>query len=156
MVIFVEQKSFAIISETFEEQSLDDRELRAKCLTKLKSMKGKIFVNKATGISIEVNREIHNELRIKVHVKSGSHRPLARIRFMVIKILPYLLTDSDPDELFVPDYRGRPHVEYSHLFKYNCKINGHFYQAKIRTRKIVGRENRLYFISFDDLEISEK
>jgi hypothetical protein len=155
MIIFKEQKSYAVVEETSEEQLMSDMELRAECLSALKRMKGRVFINKSTRIPIEVNREIHDEIRIKVHVVASKRRPLARIKYLAIKVLSYFLTDSDPDELYTPDYLKRAHVEHSHIFKYKCQINGSFYLVRIRTRKVKEIENRLYFLTFEDLDLTE-
>jgi hypothetical protein len=53
MVIFVEQKSYASVVETLEEQAMPDIELRNECLKYLNALHGRVFINKATGISFE-------------------------------------------------------------------------------------------------------
>jgi hypothetical protein len=156
MIIFVEQKSFASVVETPEEQAMSDVELKALSLIWLKSLRGKIFVNKATGIQIEVHREIKDEMMTKIHVNPSKRRIPARIKMIALKLIPYFLMDSDPDILYEPDYRGRKDIEYSHLFKYECRINGIRFLVKIRTRKRYVTKNRLYFLSFEDLDLMEK
>jgi hypothetical protein len=88
MVIFREQKSYAVITETPEEQLMSDIELRAECLSSLKRMKGKVFINKSTQIPIEVNREIHDEMRVKIRVVVSKRRPLARIKYLESRLYP--------------------------------------------------------------------
>jgi hypothetical protein len=156
MIIFREQKSYAIIEETQEEQLMTDIELRNECLKYLSAIRGKIFINKATGIPIEVNRELKNEMIGKIHVNVQKRRPVAHIKFLSLKVIHYFLTDSDPDTIGEPDYKNRPYIEYSHIFKYNCIINGLHYRVLIRTRKLTNSGNRLYFLNFEDLNINER
>ena len=150
-----EQKSFANIWETNEEKLMTDYQLRSECLETLKKLKGKIFINKTTKIPIEINREIRGEMVLKIHISIKKKRPVARIKFLAIKALPYFLTDSDPDDLYEPDYKNRDQVEYSHVFKYKCQINQVSYLVHIRTRKSIDTENRLYFLNFEDLSLKE-
>jgi hypothetical protein len=157
MIIFVEQKSFASVVETPEEQAMSDIELRNQCLRYLNDLRGRIFINKATGIPIEVNREIKNEMISKIHVNIYRKRPIARIKFLSLKIIRYFLTDSNPDILYEPDYKKRDIIEYSHIFKYECQINGTRFTVRIRTRKKKTQTtNRLYFLTFEDLTLTEK
>jgi hypothetical protein len=151
----VEQKSFASVVETPEEQAMSDFELRKECLKYLSALRGRIFINKVTGIPIEVNRELKNEMIGKIHISVKRRRPTARIKFLALKIIPYLLTDSDPDVLGEPDSHGRSYVLESHVFKYKCKINNIPFRVKIRTRKLINTENRLYFLGFEDLTLEE-
>jgi hypothetical protein len=155
MVIFVEQKSFASVVETPEEQVMSDFELRNECLKYLNPLRGRTFINKATGIPIEVNRELRNEMIGKIHISVKKRRPTARIKFLALKIISYLLTDSDPDILGEPDSHSRSYVLENHVFKYKCKINGILFRVKVRTRKLINTENRLYFLGFEDLSLEE-
>jgi hypothetical protein len=156
MVIFVEQKSYTSVVETPEEQAMPDVELKNRSLAWLKSLRGKVYINKATGIPIEINREIKDEMMTKIHVNPSKRRMPARIKMMALKLIPYFLMDSDPDTLYEPDYQDRRDVEFSHLFKYECRINNIRFLVKIRTRKRYSTENRLYFLSFEDLDLTEK
>jgi hypothetical protein len=156
MIIWQEQRSYAIVTETEEERQLSDYELKLKYLNYLRSLRGKIFINKATKIYIEVNREIRGEIQSKIRVRRDKIKAIARIRILAIKLIPYCLIDSDPDILYEPDIKNRHDIEYSHVFKYKCVINGIEYIAKIRTRKKISQENRLYFIGLEDMELTEK
>jgi hypothetical protein len=156
VIIWREQKSYAIITETEEEKRFSDYELKSKYLNYLRSLRGTVFINKVTRISIEVNREISGEIQSKIRIRRNKIKEIARIRILAIKLIPHCLTDSDPDILYEPDIKNRPDIEYSHVFKYKCTINGTEYIAKIRTRRKKGQENRLYFLGLDDLEITEK
>jgi hypothetical protein len=151
----VEQKSFASVVETPEEQAMSDFELRNECLKHLNAFRGHTFINRATKIPIEVNRELRNEMIGKIHISVNKRRPTARIKFLALKIIPYLLTDSDPDTLGEPDSHGRSYVLESHVFKYKCKINDIPFRVKIRTRKLVNTGNRLYFLGFEDLSFEK-
>jgi hypothetical protein len=122
MVIFVEQKSFASVEETPKEQAMTDFELRKECLKYLNAIRGCTFVNKATGIPIEVNRELKNEMIGKIHVNVKKRRPIARIKFLALKIIPYLLTDSAPDTLGEPDSHGRSYVLESMYLNINAEL----------------------------------
>jgi hypothetical protein len=153
MAFFVEQKSYASVMETPEEQVMPDIELRNECLKYLNALRGRIFINKATGIPIEVNRELRNEMIGKIHINVKKRRPIARIKFLALKIIPYLLIDSYPDTLGEPDSHNRPYVLESHVFKYKCRINGIPFRVKIRTRKLINTGNRLYFLGFEDLSL---
>jgi hypothetical protein len=156
MIIWREQKSYAVVTETEEEQQLSDYELKSRYLNYLRSLRGKIFINKATRIPIEVNREISGEIQSKIRIRRNKTKAIARIRILIIKLIPYCLVDSDPDILYEPDIKNRPDIKYSHVFKYKCTINGIEYMAKVRTRKKLSQENRLYFLGLDDLELTEK
>lgn len=156
MIIWREQKSYAIITETEEEHQLSDYELKSKYLNYLRSLRGKIFINKATRIPLEVNREISGEIQSKIRIRRNKVKAIARIRILAIKLIPHCLLDSDPDILYEPDIKDRTDIKYSHVFKYKCAINGVEYTAKIRTRKKINQENRLYFLGLDDLELTEK
>jgi hypothetical protein len=157
MIIFKEQKSYASVEETPEEQLMTDFELRNECLKYLTAIRGHIFINKATGIPIEVNRELKNEMISKIHVNIYKRRPIARIKFLSLKIIQCFLTDSDPDILYEPDYQKRDIIEYSHVFKYECQINNTRFMVRIRTRKKKTQAtNRLYFLTFEDLTLTER
>jgi hypothetical protein len=156
MLIFVEQKSYASVVETPEEQAMSDVELKAYYMKYLDLLRGKIFVNKALNIPIEVNREIKGEMRTKIHVNPNKSRPITRIKLLALKIIPYLLMDSDPDIIGDKDYKNRHNIKESHLFKYGCKINGIRFIIHIRTVQRFSTEHRLYFLSFEDLELTEK
>jgi hypothetical protein len=156
VIIWREQKSYAVVTETEKEQQLSDYELKSKYLGYLRSLRGKVFINKATNIPIEVNREISGEIQSKVRIRRNKTKTIARIRVLTIKLIPHCLVDSDPDILYEPDIKSRPEIEYSHVFKYKCTINGIEYTAKVRTRKKISQENRLYFLGLDDLELTEK
>jgi len=156
MIIIREQKSYASIVETPEEQLMTDYELKRSYLKYLDSLKGKVFINKALNIPIEVNKEIKGEMRVKVHVSSRTSRAIARIKFLALKIIPYLLRDSDPDVIGSTDYKNRPNVKESHLFKYKCQINGVQFLVRIRTVQRFATQHRLYFLQFEDLELIEK
>ena len=166
MVIFIEQKSYAIIKETPEEQLMSDAELKKDCLKYLDLLKGRIFTNKSRKIQIEVGKEIKNEMWSKIHINPSKKRSLARIKLMALKAIPYFLTDSDPDSLNEPPKIFEPsknnktfkndkqkNVIESHVFKYKCEINGEPFLVRIRTRQKYGTEHRLYFISLEDLEL---
>jgi hypothetical protein len=154
MIIWREQKSYAIKTETADERVLSDSELKSLKVIYLKTLRGKVFINKATRIPIEVNREIKDEMISKIHVNPKKTRPVARIKLLALDLIPYFLMDSDPDSLNEPDYKGRSYIEASHVFKHKCTINNIRFLVRIRTRKIVGKENRLYFLSFEDLTLS--
>lgn len=153
MVIFREQKSYAVITETPEEQLMSDAELKKHCLKYLDLLKGKIFVNKARNIPIEVNREIKGEMWSKIHINPSKSRPLVRIKLLALKAIPYFLVDSDPDILHEPDEQSRPNIKEIHVFKYECIIIGIRFLVRIRTRQRWAFEHRLYFLSFEDLEL---
>jgi hypothetical protein len=89
MIILREQKSYASVVETSEEQAMTDFELKACSLAWLKSLRGKVYINKATGIQIEVHREIKDEMMTKIHVNPSKRRMPARIKMMALKIIPY-------------------------------------------------------------------
>ena len=97
MIIIREQKSYATVVETPEEQKMSDFELRNESLKYLNAIRGRTFINKAIKIPIEVNRELRKEMIGKIHLSSRRNRPLARIKFQALKIVPQFLTDSDPD-----------------------------------------------------------
>jgi hypothetical protein len=156
MIIFVEQKSYASVEETPEEQAMSDFDLKSKYLNYLRSLRGKVFINKATNIPIEINREIRGEIQSKIRIRRDKIKIIARARILAIKLVPYCLIDSDPDILYEPDIKNRQDIEYSHVFKYKCVINKTEYIAKVRTRKKLNQENRLYFLSLEDLELTEK
>jgi hypothetical protein len=156
MVIFVEQKSYASVVETPEEQAMSDIELKNKALDYLKSLHGKVFINKITGIPIIVNKDIRNELMTKIHVNPKKRRPVARTKFMAIKIIPYLLRDSAPDSLDEPDYKGRKDIEKSNVFKYECLINHIRYMVFIRTLKVKNKSDSLYYLKLEQLEMTEE
>jgi hypothetical protein len=145
MIIIKEQKSYASVIETSEEQLMSDFELRKECLKYLNAVRGKTFINKATKIPIEVNRELKQEMIGKIHLNTRQSRPIARIKFLALKIIPQFLTDSDPDSLKEPDYQD----------KYKCKISNIPFRVKIRTRKLINTGNRLYFLGFEDLTLEE-
>lgn len=155
MVFFKEQKSLAVITETSEERLMVDSELKNHCLQFLDSLRGKVFVNRARRIQIEVGKEIKNEMWSKIHINPKKRRPLARIKLMALKAIPYFLTDSDPDSLGEPDKNNRANIKESHVFKYKCRINGDFFLVRIRTRQKLTGSHRLYFLSFEDLTLKE-
>jgi hypothetical protein len=156
VIIWQEQRSYAIVTETEEELQLSDYELKSKYLNYLRTLRGKAFINKATRIPIEVNREISGEIQSKIRVRRNKIKEIARVRIMAIKLIPYCLIDSDPDILYEPDIKNRSDIKYSHVFKYKCTINGIEYTAKIWTRKKINQENRLYFLGLEDMEITGK
>jgi hypothetical protein len=93
----------------------------------------------------------------KIHVNIYKTRQITRIKFLSLKIIQYFLTDSDPDMLYEPDYKKRDIIEYSHVFKYECQINGICFMVRIRTRKKKTQTtNRLYFLTFEDLTLTER
>jgi hypothetical protein len=155
MIIWREQKSYAVKDETEAEKALSDTKLKSLKVAYLKTLKGKVFINKSTRIPIEVDREIRDEMISKIHINSKKPRPIARIKLLALDLIPYFLTDSDPDSLNEPDYKKRSYIESSHVFKYKCTINNIRFLVRIRTRKVVGKENRLYFLNFEDLTLSE-
>jgi len=155
MIILKEQKSYATVIETPEEQLMSDFELKKHCLKYLDLLRGKVFVNKATNTQIEVNREIKGEIRAKIRA-GKDQRIETRVRFLALKIIPYLLIDSDPDILGAKDYKDRPNVVESHIFKYECKINEIRFKVLIRTIQRLSSGQRLYFLNLEDLELSEK
>jgi hypothetical protein len=156
MLIFVEQKSYASVVETPQEQAMSDAELKAYYMKYLDLLRGKIFVNKSQNIPIEINREIKGEMQTKIHVNPNKSRSITRIKLLALKIIPYLLRDSDPDIIGSEDYKNRPNIKESHLFKYECKINGVRFMIRIRTVQRFSTEHRLYFLNFEDIELTEK
>jgi hypothetical protein len=156
MVVLVEQKSYASVVETPEEQLMTDTELKSRALEYLKSLHGKVFFNKVRDIPIVINKDIRNELMTKIHVNPKKRRPVARTKFMAIKLLPYLLRDSDPDSLDEPDYKGRKDIEKSNVFKYECHINYIRYRVFIRTVKVKNKNDSLYYLKLEQIELTEK
>lgn len=147
-----EQKSYARIWETDFEKTLNDIELRNWCFSQhLNPLRGKTFINRTTGIPIVVNKNLRGEMISKIRVNTMSYKNDARIKFLSLKALKEFLIDSDPDELKIPDYKGRSKIEHSNIFKYRCKINNKEFYVKIRTRKPINLSDRVYFLYFEDL-----
>lgn len=152
-----EALSFANIVETPSEQQIDDTQLRNWCFNEyLLKIQGKVFVNKKTKIPIIVHKDLKGEIISKLRAYPNHHSSKVRARLLALKNLWRLLEDSDPDTLYEPDKKHRALIEYLHTFKYECRINGKRYLARILTEKPVGQYNKTYFLYLDDFEVMEK
>lgn len=135
---------------------MDDIQLRDECLKYLDAIRGKAFINKATGIPIVVNRMLRGEIIGKSHARSYQRNPHIRARLLALKNIQGFLTDSDPVELFCLPKQTQNGIESSSVFKYKCRINGCHYCVEIRTRKPYNHRDRLYFMSLQDITIEQQ
>jgi hypothetical protein len=124
-----------IISETEEEKALSDFELK-KCYFGYARQKfqGKKFMNKNTGIEIQVSREGLGEWKTKTK---------SREQILSIQKLDKLLENSEFMK-FEKDTKNRRHIAGFDYYAQNIKINNKEYIAVLTIKKTLDEGDKYY------------